>query len=496
MPVSPPVSSGPFDAGPFDAAVIGSGPNGLAAAVALAQAGRRVVVYEGAPTLGGSARTLPLTLPGFRHDLCSSIHPMAAGSPFLASLPLRAHGLRWLHSPAVVAHPQDDGPAVLQHRDLLLTAETLGADRRRYPQAIGPFAAAFADLSRDALAPLGLPSRPFLLARFGLHAMLPATTLAHALFRDARTRAFFGGHAAHSVLPLDRSPSAAIGLMLLLAGHAVGWPFPEGGAQAIVDALAAHLATLGGVVRLDTPIRRLEEVETAGPVLFQTSPGALADIAGAALPEGYRRRLRAFRWGPGVFKLDWALSEPIPWRDPACAQAATVHLGGDLAALTESERAPWQGRHAARPFVLLTQPSRFDPTRAPPGRGTAWAYCHVPAGSTVDMTDAIEDEVERQAPGFRDCVLARHRLHTAALEAYNPNHVGGDVNGGAADLDQLFTRPVAALNPYATPNPRLFICSASSPPGGGVHGMAGWFAAQAALGRPMRPPPRGAGAGA
>ncbi len=473
---------------PFDAAVIGSGPNGLAAAIALAQAGRRVVVYELGDTIGGSARTVEHTLPGFRHDLCSSIHPMAPRSPFFASLPLSEHGLRWVHSPAVVAHPLDDAPAVLQHRDPDRTAATLGVDRRRYVEAVAPFVGRWDELARDALAPLGVPASPVLLARFGIHAMLPATTLARAIFRDARTQAFFAGHAAHAVLPLERSPSAAIGLMLLLAGHAVGWPFPQGGAQAIVDALAGVLRDLGGVVRTGVRIGCLEEVETAGPVLFQTSPGALADIAGSALPSAFAQRLRAFRFGPGAFKIDWALSGPIPWRDPACAEAATVHLGGSMAEIAASERAVWRGAVSVRPYTLLTQPGRFDPTRAPAGATTAWAYCHVPSGSTIDCTTAIEAEVERQAPGFRDCVLARAVLRPADLEAYNPNYVGGDVNGGAADLSQLFTRPVARMNPYTTPNPRLFLCSASTPPGGGVHGMAGWYAAQAALGRPLRPP--------
>lgn len=473
---------------PFDAAVIGSGPNGLAAAVALAQAGRSVVVYERGETIGGSARTLELTLPGFHHDVCSSIHPMAAGSPFLATLPLAEHGLRWLHSPAVVAHPLDDGPAVLQHRDPVRTAETLGRDARAYPGIVRPFVDRWAELARDALAPLGFPSAPVLLARFGIHAILPATTLARVIFRDPRTRAFFAGHAAHSVLPLERSPSAAIGLMLLLAGHSVGWPFPEGGAQAIVDALASVFRGLGGVVRTGVTVRSLDEVETDGPVLFQTSPGALVDIAGDAVPARYAARLRRFRWGPGLYKVDWALDGPIPWADPACGEAATVHLGGSMEAIAAGERAAWRGDTSDTPYVLLAQPGRFDPTRAPPGKTTAWAYCHVPAGSTANRTAVLEAAVERHAPGFRDRILARHVMGPAAFTAYNPSYVGGDVNGGAADLDQLFTRPVARINPYTTPNPRLFLCSASTPPGGGVHGMAGWYAAQSALGRPLRPP--------
>lgn len=472
----------------FDAAVIGSGPNGLAAAVALALAGRRVVVYEAHATVGGSARTLPLTLPGFRHDACSAIHPMAAGSPFLSLLPLERHGLRWCHSPAVVAHPFPDGPAAVQHRDLAATAATLGRDAGRYADTVGPFVAAWEGLARDGMAPLGPPGGPWMLARFGLHAFLPATTLARALFRDRRARAFFAGHAAHSVLPLERPPAAAVGLMLLFAGHAVGWPFPEGGAQAIPDALAGLLVALGGTVRTGVTIRRLEEVETDGPVLFQTSPRALAAVAGEALPDAYVRRLARFRYGPGAFKVDWALDGPIPWRDPACASAATVHLGGSMEAIARAERAPWRGEVDDEPFLIVAQPAAFDPHRAPAGRSAAWGYCHVPPGCSLDRTEAVERQVERYAPGFRERVLARYVSSPATLEAYCPNYVGGDVNGGAADLDQLFTRPVARPNPYTTPHPRLFLCSASTPPGGGVHGMAGWYAAQAALGRPMAPP--------
>jgi phytoene dehydrogenase-like protein len=472
----------------FDAAVVGSGPNGLAAAVALALAGRRVVVYERGATVGGSARTAEITLPGFRHDLCSAIHPMAAASPFLSLLPLDRHGLRWLRSPAVVAHPFDAAPAVRMVQDPVVTAETLGADRAAYPDIVAPFLAGWTDLARDGLAPLGVPRRPVLMARFGVHAFLPTTVLNATIFRDPRTRAFFAGHAAHSLLPLDRSPSAAVGLMLLLAGHAVGWPFPEGGAQAIPDALAGLLGALGGVVRTGVHVQRLEEVETQGPVVFETGPRTLAAICGDALPAGYRERLARYRYGPGAFKVDWALDGPIPWADPACAQAATVHLGGDEAALVRSERAAWSGEHVDAPFLIVAQPGAFDPTRAPAGRTTAWAYCHVPSGSTVDRTAVIEAQIERFAPGFRDRILARVSTGPAALEAYNPDYVGGDVNGGAADLDQLFTRPVARLDPYSTPNPRIFLGSASTPPGGGVHGMAGWYAARSALGLPLTAP--------
>lgn len=463
--------------------MVGSGPNGLAAAIVLAAAGRSVVVLEGAAQLGGSARTSPLTLPGFRHDVCSAIHPMALGTPFLPSLPLDRYGLEWIQPPAAVAHPLDDpgAPAALLYRDAARTASELGADGAAWLRTLGYYAERWDELVEDAVGPPGVPKSPLLMARFGAHALLPADRLARSLFREEAARALFAGIAAHSVLPLTRSPSSAVGLMLGAAGHAVGWPMPRGGAQAISDALAAHLRALGGELRLGVTVRRLTEVPTAGPVLFDTSPSALAAIAGDALPARFRDRLGRFRHGPGVCKVDWALDGPIPWRDPRVAQAGTVHLGGGLDALVAAEQAPWSGRHAERPYVLLAQQSLFDPTRAPAGQHTGWAYCHVPSGSTVDRSEAIEAMVESCAPGFRDRILARSVMTAADFQAYNPNYVGGDVNGGAADLDQLLTRPVARWSPYTTPNPRLFLCSASTPPGGGVHGMCGFYAAMAAM---------------
>ncbi|MFT4977006.1 MAG: phytoene dehydrogenase-like protein [Myxococcota bacterium] len=459
--------------GQFDAAVIGSGPNGLAAAVSLAQQGRSVVVYEARDTIGGSARTAELTLPGFRHDVCSAIHPMAAASPFFRSLPLQEHGLQWVHPPAPVAHPFDDEPAVLLEQSIEATAASLGADGARYTRWMSPLVARFDDLLADAFAGLALPRSPLLMARFGLTALRPASWTAKAIFASERGRGWFAGHAAHSVMPMERAPSSAIGMMLAAAGHAVGWPFPRGGAQAIPDALASLFLSLGGTIRTSTPIASLEEVETDGPVFFQTSPAQLAKIAGEHLPAGYLRRLGRYRHGPGVFKVDWALDGPIPWKDVTCGRAATLHLGGTLAEIAAGERAAWRGEVCERPYVLLAQPSLFDETRAPAGGQTAWAYCHVPSGSTVDYTDIIEAQVERYAPGFRERIRARHTLDCADFEAYNPSFLGGDINVGAPDLDQLFTRPVARLNPYSTPNPRIFLCSAASPPGGGVHGMAG-----------------------
>lgn len=466
---------------PFDAAIVGSGPNGLCAAIVLAQAGLSVVVYDSRATVGGGARTAELTLPRFRHDVCSAIHPMAIGSPFMRTLPLAEHGLEWIHPTVPLAHPLDQEPAVLLDRAIESTAAQLGEDASSYTRMMTPFVTRWEALASDAMGPLGLPSHPLLMARFGLQALRSASSLVRSAFRGVRARALLSGLAAHSFLPLDMMPSSAIGLMLGYAAHAVGWPMPRGGAQQISDSLASLLRALGGVIRTDTHIAAIDEVETDGPILFDVSPHHLATIAASALPAGYCQRLRAYRYGPGVFKVDWALDAPVPWRDAACAQAGTVHLGGTHEAIAASERAAWEGRHVDQPYILFAQHSLFDATRAPAGKHTAWAYCHVPSGSTRDMTAVIEDQVERYAPGFRDCILARHTMHAMDFEAYNDNYIGGDINGGAPILSQLFTRPVVRLNPYTTPNRRLYLCSAATPPGGGVHGMCGVYAAHAAL---------------
>ena len=466
-----------------DAAVIGSGPNGLSAAIALAQAGRSVVVYEAAERPGGGMRTESLTGPGFLNDVCSSIHPMAAASPFFRSLPLPEAGLQWIQPPAPVAHPLEDGTAVMLERSVDETAGALGDDAEGYAALMAPFVARWGDLVGDMLGPLRAPAHPWLAARFGLRALRSARALAGSRFSTTRGRALFAGIAAHSVLPLEAAASAAIGMMLGGAGHAVGWPLPSGGARSIAGALVKHLRSLGGEVRTGAEIRSLADVESGGPVLFDTSPRALVRIACDALPAGYARKLLAFRHGPGVFKIDYALDGPIPWRAAGCLRAATVHVGGTLEEIADSERAPWEGRHSPRPFLIVTQPSLFDASRAPAGKHTAWAYCHVPNGSTTDMRDPIELQIERFAPGFRARILSRHAMRCADLAAHNANYVGGDINGGAATLRQLFARPVSLLAPYATPNPRLFLCSASTPPGGGVHGMCGYFAARSALRR-------------
>lgn len=467
----------------FDAVVVGAGPNGLSAAVALARAGWRVQVVEAAATVGGGVRSAALTLPGFLHDVCSAIYPLAVGSPYLSTLPLEEHGLRWIHPPVALAHPLDDGTAaVLARSDFAATGESLGnaEDGRAWRRLLQPLAQGWDALAVDALAPLRVPRHPFFMARFGLLGMRSGAGLARARFRGPLARALFAGLAAHSFLPLETIPTAAIGLMLAASGHAVGWPQPAGGAQRIPDALVGVLAAAGGSVETGWRVESLDELPPARAYLLDLTPAQLLRWGGLRWPESYRRRLARFRYGPGVFKMDWALSGPIPWRAEACRRAGTVHVGGTLEEISVSERDAFAGRLAERPFVLVGQASLFDPARAPAGSHTGWAYCHVPNGSTADRTAAIEAQIERFAPGFRDLILARHTIDTAALEAYNPNCVGGDINGGAAVLSQLFTRPVARLVPYATPDPRVFLCSASTPPTGGVHGMCGYHAAQAA----------------
>lgn len=471
-----------------DALVVGSGPNGLAAAVALADAGWRVLVREAADGVGGGARTLPLTLPGFLHDRCSAIHPLAAASPFFRRLDLASRGVRWIDPPAAAAHPLDDGTAILLVRSVGETGAGLGPDAAAWRALFEPFAARLDALLDDALgAPVHLPRRPALLARFGALALFPARSLAEARFRGPRARALFAGLAAHAVLPLERSPSAAFALVLGAAAHAVGWPFPEGGAQRIADALAAALRERRGEIATSAGVESLAALAPARAVLLDLTPRQVLRVAGTRLPPAYRRALSRFRYGPGAFKVDYALSAPIPWRAAECGRAGTVHLGGSLEEIAAAERAVAAGEMPERPFVLLAQHTLFDPSRAPRGRHTAWAYCHVPHGFAGDATAALEAQVERFAPGFREVVLARAARGPAALEAENPNLVGGDVGAGENSLRQTLFRPVARLVPWSTPVPGLYLCSASTPPGGGVHGMCGWHAARAALrGQPFR----------
>ena len=464
-----------------DAVVVGAGPNGLAAAITMAQAGRKVLVIEANEEVGGAARSAELTLPGFVHDPFSAIHPLAVGSPFFRTLPLGEHGLEWIYPPAPLAHPFDDGTVVLLERSIEQTGEALGRDGRAYRKLLEPFAREWNQLAGDVLGPVHLPKHPVLLARFGLRAIRSAEGLIGSAFDGRRAAALFAGSAAHSGLPLDWAATASFGLVLHAAGHAVGWPFPRGGSGNISDALAAYLRSLGGEIVTDSPVRSLDEIPASRAVFLNLTPRQILRVAGDRLTSRYRKALRRFRYGAGVFKVDWALSAPIPWRAQECARAATVHLGGTQEEIVASERRPARGEHADRPFVLLAQPSLFDPSRAPEGQHTVWAYCHVPNGSSLDMTARIEAQVERFAPGFRDLILARSAMGPEELERRDENLVGGDVNGGAANLGQLFFRPTLQLNPYSTPVKGLFVCSASTPPGGAVHGMCGYRAAQAAL---------------
>ena len=467
----------------YDAIVVGSGPNGLAAAIEMSTAGRSVLVLEANDTVGGGARSSELTLPGFVHDVCSAIHPLAAASPFFSTLPLSEHGLEWVYPPASVAHPLDDGSAVMLEGSVEATSDALGRDAGAYRKLFGALVDDWGKLSHELLAPLRPPRHPIAMARFGLRAIRSARGLAESRFKGERARALFAGLSAHSFLPLDRFPSAAFGLVLGTTGHAVGWPMPKGGSQSISNALASYLTSLGGEIALGRRVESMDELEPSRDVLFDLTPRQLSRIAGDRLPDRYRRKLEGYRYGPAAFKLDLALDGPIPWRAPEAARAGTVHLGGTMPEVAASEAAIWRGEVSERPFTLVAQQSLFDTSRAPEGKHTAWAYCHVPNGSTIDMTDRIEAQIERFAPGFRDLILARSVRSPQEIEAHNANCVGGDINGGVQDLRQLFTRPTLRLSPYSTPAPGVYICSSSTPPGGGVHGMCGYFAARAALSR-------------
>ena len=468
----------------YDAVVVGSGPNGLAAAVTLARAGRSVLVLEADPRIGGGTRSAELTLPGFVHDVCSAIHPLGIGSPFLRTLPLAEHGLEWIVPPAAVAHPFDDGTAVVLERSIDSTAETMGDDARAYRRAIAPLAAVVEGLLPDLLAPLWPPPRhPLLMARFGLRAVRSAHGAARSLFRGERARGFFAGLAAHAILPLESPFTASFGYLFALLGHAFGWPLARGGSQRIADALTSYLRALGGEVETGRRVTSMTELPEARVALFDVTPRQLLRIAGPRFTGRYRRALERYRYGAAAFKLDLALSGPIPWKAKGCARAATVHLGATLDEICLSERAMSRGEPAERPYVIVAQQSLFDSSRAPAGRHTAWAYCHVPHASTVDMTERIEAQIERFAPGFRDLIMARSVMSPSRLEAYDDNYVGGDIAGGSAAFPQLFFRPAPRLVPYATADPAIYICSSSTPPGAGVHGMCGHLAARAALRR-------------
>ena len=470
----------------YDAVVVGAGPNGLSAAVELARSGRSVLVVEAAETVGGGARTAELTLPGFRHDVCSSIYPLGAGSPFFKTLPLEEHGLEWVHSPNPLAHPFDDGTAAMLRRSVDDTAYGMDRDTASYSRLMRPLVRDWDILSDQFLGPLRPTRHPFAMARFGLRAIRSGYGLAKSNFVGEHARGLFGGLAAHSMMRIDRSPTAAFGLMLGIAGHAVGWPMAGGGSQSISDTLTSYLVSLGGEVVTGVEVTDLDELPPSRVVMCDVTPRQLLRIAGSRMGGLYRRRLSRYRYGVGVFKVDWALGGPIPWTAPECREAASVHVGGTLDEIAEAERAVSKSEHPTRPFMILSQTSLFDPTRAPEGKHTAWAYCHVPTASTVDMTSRIEDQIERFAPGFKELVLARSVKAPADIEAYNSNYVGGDINGGVQDFRQLFTRPVVKWDPYSTPVKGLYICSSSTPPGGGVHGMCGYYAARTALKRDLR----------
>lgn len=447
--------------------MIGSGPNGLTAAIMLARAGRRVTVLEASTTIGGGARSAELTLPGFVHDICSAAYPMGISSPAFEQFPLAQHGLEWVHSPAPLAHPLDDGTAVLLERSLDSTAVGLGPDQDAWRRLFASLAEGWPKLRHDALAPIThFPRHPFLMARMGWLGIKSARSLSESWFRGARARALFAGMAAHSVRPLEAPLSAAVGVVFAAVAHSLGWPIVRGGAQKITDALAAYLRSLGGEIRTGATVTSLP---VAGTVMCDITPRQFLALAGDSLPAWYRNALERYRYGPGVFKMDWALDGAIPWRAAECARAATVHVGGGF-----DEIAGWEARFVGSPFLILVQPSLFDATRAPAGKHTAWAYCHVPNGSGADYSDAIEEQIERFAPGFRSRILARSALSPAALEKHNANLIGGDIAGGAMDLRQFFLRPTRRL--YSTPLPGVYLCSSSTPPGGGVHGMCGYNA--------------------
>ena len=463
------------------ACVIGAGPNGLAAAIVLAQAGLQVDVLEAESMPGGAVRTLELTLPGFRHDFGSAVYPLGAGSPFFSSLPLINHGLEWIHSPACLAHPLDDGTAVMLERDLDKTRDSIGIDGPAWDQLMRPFAEHWAEFASEVLRPVSfIPRHPWLMARFGMIAFRSARAVA-SRFRSERTRALFAGLAAHSFLSLDEPLSAAFAILMAAPAHAVGWPIPRGGAQSLTNALCGYLSTLGGKVKTSAPVQSLATLANYDLTLCDLTPRQLIKIGGQRLSDSYKQQLKKYRYGAGVFKVDYALNAPIPWKAPDCLRAATVHLGGTFDDIAASEKAVRRGENADRPFVLLAQPSLFDSTRAPAGQHTAWAYCHVPNGSNVNVLEKLENQIERFAPGFRDCVLARRVFSPADLEHMDANLVGGDIGGGAMDIRQFLFRPTSRH--YATSAPDIYICSASTPPGGGVHGMCGYHAAKMALSR-------------
>jgi len=466
-----------------DAVIIGSGPNGLAAGIRLAQKGLSVTVYEKEDTLGGGTRTQELTLPGFYHDVCSAIHPMAKASPFLKNLPLNEYGLEWIHPQIPLAHPLDDQPPAALFRSFEQTTAYLEEDGPNYHKLIAPFLGSWSSLTEDLMSPFSLlPKHPFLMAHFGMKGLRPARQLASSL-KTKRARALFAGLAAHSIMPFDKWATAAIGLVLAIEAHIEGWPYPKGGSHALTRAMGSYLEALGGKIETDTTIHTLDVFPEDQLILFNNTPYQILDMAGDRLSASYTNKLKNYQYGSGVFKVDLALSEEIPWKDELCKEAGTVHVGGTFEEIAATEKATANGKHPNHPYVLVAQQSLFDNSRAPGKKHTGWAYCHVPNGSTKDISKPVLNQIERYAPGFRDCILEMHCMNTRALESYNPNYVGGDINGGRQNITQLFTRPAGLFDPYYIPDSNMYICSSSTPPGGGVHGMCGYHAAESALKR-------------
>ena len=462
----------------YDAVVVGAGPNGLAAAINLSRRFKSVLVVEAGKNIGGGVRSAELTLPGFTHDVCSTIQPLALASPFFRQLELSRYGLEWIQPEIPLAHPFDDGSALFLHRNLSLTADGLETDGKAYARLMAPFVENHEQLLSEILRPLHVPNNPLLMARFGFHGLRSLKGLADGYFRNDGTKAFFAGLAAHAMIPLDKPATAAFGLVLAILAHSVGWPLVRGGSQKLADALADCLRNQGGEIVTERRIRSMDDLPPAHFYFFDITPRQLLDIEGLELSAGYRKRLGRFRYGPGVCKMDWALKEPIPWKAAVCRKAGAVHLGNSMAEIEAAIHDVSIGRMPSAPYVVLSQQSLFDATRAPEGRHTAWAYCHVPHGSDQDVSDLIEKRIEQFAPGFREVIMARSCLTAAAMELYNANYVGGDINGGVQDLFQLYTRPVASFNPYRTSVKNVFICSSSTPPGGGVHGLCGYNASR------------------
>ena len=464
----------------YDAVVVGSGPNGLASAITLQQQGLAVLLMEGKNTIGGGLRTEELTLPGFQHDVCSAVHPMAAASPFFETLPLQNYGLEYIYPELAAAHPFDNGTTAILQKSVEKTALLLRDDKGAYLKLIRPLVKSWPVIAADVLGPLHFPKHPLDMAAFGLNALLPATQLAKR-FKTPEAKGLFAGMAAHSIQPLSNTATSAIALVLMANGHLKGWPVPKGGSKNIAGALAAYFTTIGGHIETNTYIKSLNELPSAKAVLFDVTPKQLLTIAGHKFSNIYKWQLERYRYGMGVFKVDWALDDAIPFTAKEAGNASTIHIGGTLEEIVASEGATAKGHHPDKPFVLLTQPSAFDTTRAPEGKHVAWAYCHVPNGSTKNMTENIEQQIERFAPGFRERIIGRHTIDTKQLESYNPNYIGGDINGGVIDLGQLFTRPTLRRSPYRTSAKGIYICSSSTPPGGGVHGMCGYHAGKRAL---------------